>query len=147
MQHLPQLSAALLVLLVISLVAVRAQVFQRGQYADCPRPAAVDGRIDMSRFLGRWYVVQKSRTTVRCLVYQISAVSDGDDDENDDEFRIEQITRFTPQNETYQLTNVGRLWRGLDGRFSIKFPMSKYADTRRYAVLRHNITSTFMRDV
>lgn len=134
--HCTVLIAALLTA-IASLREYSAQVYRPGR--ECARPPPVAG-FDMNRFLGRWYVVQKSSTDVACLVYNITRSIATDDATaiSSNSIRIELITRFTPagmassaSNPMYKRTNAGRLWRTPGhqsaSRMSVQLPMSEYS--------------------
>lgn len=99
-----------------------AHIYRPGP--NCPRPAALP-HFNMDRFLGRWYVVQKTRTTADCLVYNItrsftmvtprSTEDDSDEDDSDgtrqlrtapsNNYRIEQIMYMQPEGQQRTRSN------------------------------------------
>lgn len=135
-----QLTLTAIVLLNFS--TAEAYIYRPGN--QCPRPTDIGDGFDMDRFLGHWYVVQRSRSPMpaSCMVYNITRQPPSEDDDVDNaeqnHYRIEQITYFRPAERKYKLTYAGKLEaktaanRGNNGtassRMSVKFPMSEWFD-------------------
>ncbi|KFB47516.1 AGAP011478-PA-like protein [Anopheles sinensis] len=87
--------------------------------------AAADLSLFPTRFLGIWYVIQKTGTASSCVVYNITKNQD-----TPDEYFIEQISQKAPLSITpikHEYSYTGKLTvtdRDVPARMTVRFPLS-----------------------
>ncbi|XP_026284936.1 apolipoprotein D [Frankliniella occidentalis] len=114
-----------LLVLVAALACAAAHSYHLGS---CPNVEPMSG-FEMDKFLGKWYVIQKTSTGSRCLVYNFTRVGEAERAAGD--YRVEQISEhlllgLTSVDHKYRYSGLLRVNPDSDSaaNMTVQFPLS-----------------------
>ncbi|KAK3915389.1 Apolipoprotein D [Frankliniella fusca] len=114
-----------LIVLVAALACAAAHSYHLGS---CPNVEPM-ANFEMEKFLGKWYVIQKTSTGSRCLVYNFTRVGEAERAAGD--YRIEQISEhlllgLTSVDHKYRYSGLLRVneHASTPANMTVQFPLS-----------------------